>query len=185
MSGTPSETGTGKSQKTPMGKPQQAPMGNAPEVRRGEAREARMDQSAGRVSEIGPVVDRLELILDGARDSVPEGNELIARGEALRELHARVRTHHAVGVMHTPTDGREIAPRYVAELERLRDEHSVMIGSMDRLIRAVETLMDLALEDRQLFAARVRELIAFVRRHVAEEDRVLYLAMWHDFGGES
>lgn len=146
---------------------------------------AKLGQRHGRVSEVGPLVDRLEEAINAGRDGGLEGCDVNGLGNLLRDLHARVRTHHAIGVIHTPTDGKEIAPRYVAQLEHLRNEHTAMIGTLDRLIRAVETLTELAIEDRMVFAARLRELIAFIRRHEAEEDRVLYLAMWHDFGGES
>ena len=60
-----------------------------------------------------------------------------------------------------------------------------MIGMLDRLIRPVDSMADRPLEDKEVFLLRVRELISMIRRHCAEEDRLFYLAVWHDTGGES
>lgn len=83
-----------------------------------------MESGQTRASEIGPFVDRLERILDEGRDGGVEGCDLGVIDQALRELHAQMRIHHAIGVLETPKDAKEIAPRYLAQFEALRNEHS-------------------------------------------------------------
>jgi hypothetical protein len=46
-------------------------------------------------------------------------------------------------------------------------------------------MVDRTLEDKEVFVLRGRELLAMLRRHEAEEDRLFYLAVWRDTGGES
>ncbi len=60
-----------------------------------------------------------------------------------------------------------------------------MLGALDRLIRASESMAFHALEDQDVFFLRVREVIALIRRHEAEKDRLLDLAIWRETGGES
>ena len=61
------------------------------------------------------------------------------------------------------------------------DDDPVLSGflrAQDEELRALADASD-------VFVLRVRELIAVVRRHDAEEDRLFTLAIWHDTGGES
>jgi hypothetical protein len=55
---------------------------------------------------------------------------------------------------------------------------------LDWLTRRVDAIADSTLEDKDVFLLRTRELIAVLRRHVAEEDRLFYLSVWRDTGGE-
>ena len=71
------------------------------------------------------------------------------------------------------------------EQARLRTEHSTILGMLDRIIRSTDALGDQTVEDKDVFFLRVRELLATVRRHEAEEDRLFYLAVWRETGGES
>ena len=107
-------------------------------------------------------------------------------GELLRRLHASMRAENAAKAINHPSAGSEaIRPEFAADLARLGNEHVSMLGMLDRLIRASETMADRSLEDREVFFLRVRELLAILRRHEAEEERVMFLSMWADTGGES
>ncbi len=107
-------------------------------------------------------------------------------GAELGRFHAQLRTHHAVAAYHTGGDSiAQLSPEYADQVARLHSEHSILLGMLDRLIRSVETMCDHPLEDKEVFAMRVREVIAVTRRHEAEEDRLFYLSLWRDTGGES
>ncbi len=123
------------------------------------------------------VEDRLE----GDRDST----FFEVLGAEFRRLHARIRTHHAVACLHPPAGKSELPLEVQNEWTRLRDEHPRILGQLDWLIRHFDSVADQRTEDQDVFILRVRELIAVLRRHDAEEDRVLAVALWHDTGGES
>ena len=120
----------------------------------------------------------------GAKPHPP--TDFDAMGEALRRLHAQVRIHGATEVIPGHSDPAVPPHPEVAEdLSRLRDEHTAILGQLDRLIRVVDTMSDRAPEDKEVFFMRARELAAIVRRHLAEEDRLFVIAEWRDTGGES
>ena len=69
---------------------------------------------------------------------------------------------------------------------------SLMMKLTGRFAQAIDwfdaflTLSELRdFEDKEVFVMRIRELIAVLRRREAEEDRLLYFAIWRDHGGES
>ncbi len=105
-------------------------------------------------------------------------------GVELRRLHARMRIHHAAGELSPELQAAQVAPELSGDLDRLRNEHAVIFGLLDRLIQDVDSIAQLTLEDKEVFLLRGRELIAFTRRHTAEEDRLFYLSVWRDTGGE-
>lgn len=106
--------------------------------------------------------------------------------EALRQLHARLRMWHAAGFRRESSDGAFASrPELIEPLARLERERPQILGDLDRLIRTSEYIADAPLEDRDVFVLRVREFIATLRRHKAEEDRLFFLAAWRDTGGES
>lgn len=101
----------------------------------------------------------------------------------LQRLHACMRSQHsAAGLSGT---GGHVPPEYAGEFERLQGEHLAILGQIDRVVRLVDSMPDRPMEDREVFFLRIREMIATLRRHEAEEDRLLCLAIWHDTGGES
>lgn len=103
----------------------------------------------------------------------------------LRRFHAQLRAHHAVATYHAGGEAiAQLSPEYADQISRLHSEHSTLLGMLDRLIRSAETMCDLPLEDKEVFAMRVREVMAVTRRHEAEEDRLFYLSLWRDIGGE-
>ena len=109
--------------------------------------------------------------------------ELVDR--ELRRLHAHVRAHHATACLQPPLSGGVVPDEVANEWARLRDEHPRILAQLDWLIRHVELVSDHPLENHDPFVLRMRELIAVLRRHDAEEERVYTIALWHDTGGES
>ena len=57
-------------------------------------------------------------------------------------------------------------------------------GRAYRIIRQTDALPSLSEEEQYVFALRVREFVAVVRRHEAEEDLLVFLGQWRDMGGE-
>lgn len=102
----------------------------------------------------------------------------------LRQLHARMRIHHAADELSPELKAAQVAPELSGELERLRSEHAVIFGVLDRLIQGIDSIAQQTLEDKEVFVLRGRELLAFMRRHEAEEDRLFYHSVWRDTGGE-
>lgn len=101
----------------------------------------------------------------------------------LQRLHVCVRARHSAARLQDMED--PLHPEYAHDFERLREEHSMILGQIDRVVRLVESIADRPMEDREVFYLRIREMIATLRRHEAEEDRLQSLAVWHDVGGES
>lgn len=128
---------------------------------------------------------QIETLLDGAADRLFDAKYFLQLDEELRLLHARLRTYHSVDRFHEDDGKTGVAPELAEEVKRLREERPVIIGQLDRLIRCTESMVDRTLEDKDVFVLRGRELIARLRRHEAEEDRLFYLSVWHDTGGES
>lgn len=127
----------------------------------------------------------IEELLEGVGAHLFDAGHFEALARELLVLHARVRSHHAAGELTAAQSAVDIPPEYARDIDRLRDEHSEMIGRIDRIIRATDSIVDQTLEDKEVFVLRGRELLAMLRRHEAEEDRLFYLAVWRDVGGES
>ncbi|MBI4718865.1 MAG: hypothetical protein HY763_13750 [Planctomycetes bacterium] len=139
-----------------------------------------------------PTVDSIKGSLNAIEAFIDDGGGTtdatfyVRLAEMLRTLHGRIRIHHAATCLSASGDTTEpLPPECIEELTRLSGEHSAILGHLDRLVRAVDSMHDRPQEDRDVFFLRLRELIAIVRRHEAEEDRVFYLALWRDTGGES
>jgi len=129
-------------------------------------------------------LQRIEEAVDAAeRSSDPEMFELL--NEEFCRLHARIRSHDAVEQLSSSSSAVVLPAEWIDECKRLHDEHPRLLGQLDWLIRHVGSIADQPVEDREVFVLRVRELLAVVRRHDAEEDRLYALALWHDTGGES
>lgn len=127
----------------------------------------------------------LEAMLDQAPDHTFDTAYFEEVGKKLRRLHARLRIHHAVDYARAGGKQSAITPELQGDLTRLRAEHPAILRQNDRLVRSVEAMADRTLEDKEVFLLRGRELIAMLRRHEAEEDRLLYLSVWRDTGGEA
>lgn len=126
----------------------------------------------------------IEAILDREGNRVGDSAACEVLGDELRRLHARFRAHDAAGYFSRLGPERPIPPEYVEQVHRLRDEHRPLLGQLDWLVRNVTSISDRALEDQDVFVLRARELIAVLRRHEAEENRVFFLGMWRETGGE-
>lgn len=129
-------------------------------------------------------LSRIEEMVDAAEHSTdPDVFDLL--DEEFHRLHARIRIHHAADCLSSSDHGPMVPTEWVQEWKRLREEHPRLLGQLDWLLRHIECLADQPVEDREVFVLRVRELIAVLRRHDAEEDRLFALALWHETGGES
>jgi hypothetical protein len=128
----------------------------------------------------------LEEAVINAPDLLTDSTYFRSLGDELRRLHARLRIHHAAGFRGEEMEAAIVAlPALTETLQRLKEERPLILGTIDRLIRASDSIADQEVETRDVFILRIRELIAMLRRHHAEEDRLLFLATWHDIGGES
>ena len=127
----------------------------------------------------------LEALLDQAADRMFDPILFADVERECRLLHVRMRTHDAAARLETQDSKPAVAPELAEEFTRLCAEHPLIIGQLDRVIRCAESMSDRTLEDKDVFLLRVREVIALVRRHEAEDDRLLYLSVWRDTGGES
>lgn len=128
----------------------------------------------------------IEEKLAGATTPRDESAFFAGMQESLRRLHAQLRIHHAEGFRRGAIDATvDTPPELVEMLHRLKNERPQILGDLDRLIRGSEFMADASLEDRDVYVLRVRELVALLRRHQAEEDRLFFLAVWRDTGGES
>jgi hypothetical protein len=133
---------------------------------------------------IAASTDQLEFLIDTAPATGFDIDYVESLEEALRRMHARFRIHRARDLDAAESE-RQLPPELVETQDRLREEHTALLGHLDRLIRSVPSMADRPHDDNEVFILRVRELIAILRRHLAEEDRLLYLALWHDTGGEA
>ncbi len=129
-------------------------------------------------------LNNLQTLFDDAprRQLEPEFFEELAT--ELRGLHAQIRIHHAVANIAADEE-MPSSPELQDELNRLAEEHPIILGKLDRIIRTVDSMSDRTLEDKEVFFLRGLEVIALTRRHEAEEDRIFFLSIWRDTGGES
>ena len=135
---------------------------------------------------IRDALSRLELFLPESLDDGLDSDQLESLCGHLRKLHAVIRMRHAAVRIEMASPGvPPLPPELVDERHRLCEEYFAFLGQIDRLLRSVETFLHAPPEDTDVFVLRVRELIASLRRHEAEEDRLFYLAVWRDIGGES
>ena len=113
-----------------------------------------------------------------------EGTYFEELAEGLRGLHAQIRIHHSADHF-CPDATVSPSPELMDEVSRLAKEHPIILGKLDRVIRTVESMADRTLEDKEVFFLSGLEVIALIRRHEAEEDRIFFLAIWGETGGES
>jgi hypothetical protein len=134
---------------------------------------------------ISTMLPQIEALLVESSERMFDSDYFEQMATELRRLHARVRIHHAANELNICDENEDSPPEFLREQARLRAEHSTILGGLDRIIRSTDALADQTVEDKDVFFLRVRELLATVRRHEAEEDRLFYLAVWRETGGES
>jgi len=132
------------------------------------------------------VLSEIERILGDAPSPDADAPDFFKLDDELRKLHARFRSHQGADFF-SPKSNPAVAaaPQLGDEFTRLCAEHSRILGLLDWLIRRVDAMPERPVEDRDVFLLRVREMIAVLRRHEAEEERLFHIALWHDTGGES
>jgi hypothetical protein len=144
------------------------------------------DRSAdsNRSASVNESLARIERLiqLHGDRPADEEFHEKLS--DELHTLHALMRAYHPAGA-RPQVNEEDCTPECVSDLDRLCEEHGAFLGMLDRLLRAVESMAGRPMEDQTVFILKVQELAAMIRRHEAEERRLIYLSMWRDTGGES
>ncbi|RJP31580.1 MAG: hypothetical protein C4547_15335 [Phycisphaerales bacterium] len=145
-----------------------------------------LDQDALRDSAptIGTLLAELERTLNQADDVFDDERVVSRLRETLRRLHGRLRQHHAAGVWTLGDEGTFSSPELTGAAARLLEEHACMLGMLDRILRWMDTAATGQLDEQNVCALRIRELIATVRRHEAEEESLFYRSVWMDQGGE-
>ena len=129
---------------------------------------------------------KIEQVIGDDLTPVLDNDVYAPLADALRMLHAQMRIHHGIGLEAGESVADRLnAPELSSEEQRLGAEHKPMIGLLDRLIREAESMTDRSPEDQLVFTFRVREMVGIIRRHDAEDRRLLHLAVWRDTGGES
>ncbi len=134
-------------------------------------------------------MDKIEALLEETANEGLEQYMFDGFDEGLKVLHAQVRLHHSIDCLSSACSASSkedtpIPPRFAEDVNRLHNEHTTILGMLDRLVRSAGAIADQPIEDKEVFVMKVRELVAVIRRHEAEEDRILYLALWGDIGGE-
>lgn len=124
-------------------------------------------------------------LLDQAPDSRLDADLATSIADQLRILHVGLRSHWTTIRLDAQDVDESVSPEFIDARKRLDAEYPRLLGMLDRLIRDSETICDRTLEDQEVFLLRGRELIAFARRHEAEEDSLFFLAVWRDTGGEA
>ena len=126
----------------------------------------------------------LEEMLSQDTDHMFEGTYFEDAATELRRLRARVRIHHGTDSLSTKRKSAEpVAPELAAARDHLRSEHAAISGHLRQLLRSAGSIADQSLEDKEVFILRAQELVAVLRRHEAEEDRLFYLSVWGDIDG--
>ena len=139
--------------------------------------------SKSRIS-VKDAVDALEALVGRDPGQILDGPQFPTLAQEMRQLHARFRAHHTANILDPKrSPATAAAPELTEQFDRLRSEHPRILGQLDWLIRHVDDMPDRALEDREVFTLRVREVIAVLRRHEAEEERLVDMALWRDTGG--
>jgi len=132
------------------------------------------------------LLDMIDEVLGGSGERLSQADVVDELERLLHTLHARLRRDHAIALLFpetTPDKGLcsfESGSRRV----RLNQEHAVMLGTLDRILRQCDSVTSKSVEEQLVLALRIRELGATIRRHEAEEDWLIYQDTWRDTGGE-
>lgn len=135
---------------------------------------------------IRALIERVDELVPVASELLVDQERLAEMRQYLTRLHASLRMTHAAGCLSGQDSGTDVqAPELSDQRERLSSEKLAIIGRLDRILRCSESILDQSPEDIDVFILRVSELLAILRRHMAEDDRLVCLSVWRDTGGES
>lgn len=135
---------------------------------------------------IRTLIERVDELVPITPDMLVDEERLAEMRYHLTQLHASLRMAHAASCLSgQDVASTELSPELNDQREQLSSEKLVLIGMLDRILRTSESILDQIPEDIDVFILRVSEMLAILRRHMAEEDRLICLSVWHDTGGES
>ena len=139
-------------------------MGSAPMTHNQENGARKGDDS------ISATLPQIEALLNESSERMFDSEYYEQVATELRRLHARVRVHHAANELNICDESENsVPPEFLREQARLRDEHSTILGTLDRIIRSTDALGDQTVEDRDVFFLRVRELMATAQSESASD----------------
>lgn len=150
----------------------------------------RLDGSSGNnrppSTAIGPIVESIGHTLSDLSGTTLDEATLHALCDDFRKLHAQLRIHHARHLMDDKQLYPELTrPEHVHAWSRLMDECMPILGMIDRMLRAAESVLSYEADRVELLLLRMHEIVNIVRRHVAEEEWLMCQAVYQDIGGES
>jgi len=140
---------------------------------------------SGTAASVAQAMQRVEDLMSGTTaDKLADRAFRKQFTDALTGLHVLLRAQHGTARLGKD-DAPVVRPEYAEDEQRLVDEHSLFVGNLDRIIRQTPSIAQQFSEDQAVFVLKIRELFAMIRRHAAEHNRLVYLSVWQDVGGES
>lgn len=137
-------------------------------------------------SNVRPMIAEIERLSDVWFDDGVAPESLKHMRSVLSALHAQVRVLHAAGCLQKSQTGVDaLPPEQARDWTRLSDECFAILGLIDRVLQSTGSVLQYGEAEEELLLLRVREIVAIVKRHIAEEENLLYRAVWQDVGGES
>lgn len=91
-------------------------------------------------------------------------------------------TNEEQGCLHTEVP--VMAPHLAARCTELLKEHAVIVQGFERSLERLGLLSEEHIGDPQAVAARIRMVVATLRRHEAEENELIMSAFWEDLGSK-
>jgi len=151
-----------------------------------------MDDSTGKLASIEETLDEHRACMDMVsevehcldRHPKPGGEWTVRLRAALTRLGETLRGHFA-GEEQGPMFTRmpESHPRFAARLQKLKNEHAVILDRVREVLDRVNVVKDDA-RDYELreINSHAQLLIATLRRHEAEENEIVIAAHWDEVG---
>jgi len=135
---------------------------------------------------VRPMIAEVERLSSLWFDDGVDPESLKQMRSVLFALHAQVRVLHAAGCLQKSQAGTDaLPPEHARDWTRLSNECFAILGLIDRVLQSTESVLQYGEAEEELLLLRVCEVVAIVKRHVAEEENLLYRAVWQDVGGES
>ncbi|MHC5110163.1 MAG: hypothetical protein ACYTHJ_09830 [Planctomycetota bacterium] len=135
---------------------------------------------------IGPLVEAIAIDLEQCPQGDFDTDSLEILCDNFTKLHAQLRIKHAsLFIKDTRFEKEIVPPEQARQWKKLHGEYMPVMGMIDRMLRSAESVMDRDASDAELLFLRMCEIVAMMRRHLAEEDYLVCRANWDDIGGES